>query len=518
MKILVKIKDNTLQFYNRKRLNTDYKNMLNTNIISNDELVFSELYIKENYKLLSSFFSELTKTNNLDTIIFQNIDVANLILPFLPNLKNITSINFTSDETLSYKICEKLKKCYSLKYISAHYIPPYLFELLDKYDIIPESRNEILFTSSFMSINQLSTYSSLYYKTSIIVNFPLKEEDKEDFNTFLEINKYLRTIHISNANTINLQEIISLINTYKKRYLKIYLHGDTYSADIINYLQKNNKLIKKKYKISIKLKYSKHFIEKNAIKQTNNSILRSISILIIFTILLSGVFVLYNNYKSMMNVTKIQEEINDYVIAKTNSIYKDNIVVENTDQSVNTYIYSLKDINPDIIGWLKVNNTNIDYPVVKTDNNTYYLNHDLNNKKEYNGWIFMDYQNNEEQLSDNTVIYGHNRYTNGIMFGTLNKILYEKWYSNPENLIISLDTLYNSYQFKIFSAYTILTTNDYLILDYDDAKNRISDFKRFKKRSVHDFNVDIQKDDKILTLSTCNSKTTRLVVHAVLIK
>lgn len=517
MKILVKIKDNNLLFYNRKKLNADYKNMLNTNIISNDELVFSDLYIKENYKLLSSFFNELVKSYDLDTIVFQNNEITNLILPMLPNIKKITTINFASDEVLTYKICEKLKKSSSIKYVSAHYIPPYLFELLDKYDIVPESRNEILFTSPFMSDNKLSTYTSIYYKYTIVINFPLKNEDKEDLITFMEINKNLKIIHINNVNKINLQEIIYLIKTYKKRFIKIYLHGDSYEEDILEYLQKNNKLIRKKYHIAIKLKYSKNYIAENAFKQTNNNILRSIATLIVISIILSGGYILYDNYRSMMNVTQIKEEIKDYIVANSDSFYIDGVTVINTDKSINTYIYSLKDINPEIVGWLKVNNTNIDYPVVQGKDNDYYLDHNVYSKKDYNGWIYMDYQNNDEKLSDNTIIYGHNRYLNGVMFGTLNKTLYEKWYTNPDNLIISLDTLYDSYKFKIFSIYTILTTSDYLRVRYDDEKHKITDLTKFKERSIYNFGVELKNNDKILTLSTCNSDTTRLVVHAVLV-
>ena len=76
MKILVKIKDDRLSFYNKKKLNNEYKNMLNTNVISNDELVFSDEYIKENYKIVATFLREIAKTYNLTTLSFQNFEVA----------------------------------------------------------------------------------------------------------------------------------------------------------------------------------------------------------------------------------------------------------------------------------------------------------------------------------------------------------------------------------------------------------------------------------------------------------
>jgi len=87
MKVLVKIKDDRLSFINRKKLNLEYKNMLNTNVISNDELVFSDEYIKENYKIVSTFLNELIKTYNINTLSFQNMEVAKIMFPFYIRLK-----------------------------------------------------------------------------------------------------------------------------------------------------------------------------------------------------------------------------------------------------------------------------------------------------------------------------------------------------------------------------------------------------------------------------------------------
>ena len=132
MKVLVKIKGNELIFINRKKLNSEYKNMLNTNIISNDEVVFSDAYIKENYKIVASFLNEISKNYQTNIIVFQNMEVAKLLIPIVNKIKNINSLKFISDETLPYKLCEKIIKCNNIKYISAEYIQPFIFEILDK--------------------------------------------------------------------------------------------------------------------------------------------------------------------------------------------------------------------------------------------------------------------------------------------------------------------------------------------------------------------------------------------------
>ena len=229
---------------------------------------------------------------------------------------------------------------------------------------------------------------------------------------------------------------------------------------------------------------------------------------------------MYDNYKSLLNVSKIQKEIEEYIIAKTpDETEKPNI--ENPDEETtikNPYILELTSINPNIIGWIKVNNTNIDYAVLQTKDNEHYLEYNIYEQKDENGWIFMDYENDPSVIDDNRILYGHNRYLNGVMFGTLNKVLYKNWYTNPENQIIRFDTIYGSFKYKIFSIYTILTTNDYITTNYTNDEERLAFYNKIKERSIYNFNVHIDANSKIITLSTCKNGTTRLVVHGVLIE
>lgn len=109
-------------------------------------------------------------------------------------------------------------------------------------------------------------------------------------------------------------------------------------------------------------------------------------------------------------------------------------------------------------------------------------------------------------------------YYSGVMFGTLHKTANANWYTNPENQIITYNTLYENMRFKIFSIYRVPKTNDYIKVFFKDDNDFLSFIDMITKRSIYNFNVPVNADDKILTLSTCsNNGTKRLVIHAVLI-
>ena len=104
------------------------------------------------------------------------------------------------------------------------------------------------------------------------------------------------------------------------------------------------------------------------------------------------------------------------------------------------------------------------------------------------------------------------------MFGTLNRVLDEKWYTNDSNLYITFNTLYNEYQWKIFSVYSIDVTNDYLYTNFKNDIDYAAFLNKLKDRSDIPLSTNVSVDDKIITLSTCLDDNKRLVVHAVLQK
>ena len=156
--------------------------------------------------------------------------------------------------------------------------------------------------------------------------------------------------------------------------------------------------------------------------------------------------------------------------------------------------------------------------MVQAEDNDYYLTHNINKEKNANGWIYLDFRNDSMNLDKNNIIYGHNMYYSGVMFGTLYKTYNSNWYMNPENQMITYNTLYDNMKFQIFSIYKVPETNDYLKVFFDGDNDFLAFITMITKRSIYDFNVPIDADDKIITLSTCsNNGTKRLVIHAVLL-
>ncbi len=543
IKVLIQIKNNKLLFQIRRRLNSDQKSLINTNIISENELVFSDEYIVSNLKLVNTFIKELVKNNNLDTIIIRESKIAPLILKMVENIPQIKSLYLLEETILNYKICERIIKANNIKYVSLYNLPTYLLEMLDEKNIQVNSRNEILFLSNFMKNNNLETFSSIYYKTSINIELPFSKEDEEDFISFININKYLKIIYINKLNKNDLENILEILNKHKIKNIKIYIKENIQDIELIEYLKKINKKNQKTNNIQFKIHYSDKYLEDNLFNQISlNTIKLCIYITLIF-ISAVVVFVFYSNYTSMQKVEDIQDDINsviaDYNEDANNDNSTDNSEVtdnneiidnnepENNDNNnyinedkpiTNDKIASLKQMNEDTVGWLKVNNTNIDYPVVQANDNEYYLTNNFKKQKDNSGWIFMDYRANSKDLSDNTIIFGHNMYYSGVMFGTLYKTKYANWYKNEQNQIIEFDTLYGEMNWKIFSIYVTELTNDYLIADFS-SNDKFQEFiNLITNRSIYEFNTPVSTSDKILTLSTCSDNgKKRLVIHAVLL-
>lgn len=173
----------------------------------------------------------------------------------------------------------------------------------------------------------------------------------------------------------------------------------------------------------------------------------------------------------------------------------------------------LKDMNEETVGWIKVKGTNIEYAVVKSSDNSYYLNHNFEKKYNSGGWIFADYKNKFDGTDKNIVIYGHNMKDNS-MFGTLKNVLKENWYNNEENHVINFITEKEEQEYQVFSVYK--TENEDYYIDTEFENNEFKEFiNTLKARSIKDFNVEVTQEDSILTLSTCaDNNKYRVVLHA----
>ena len=219
---------------------------------------------------------------------------------------------------------------------------------------------------------------------------------------------------------------------------------------------------------------------------------------------------LNDNYRNK----KIQENIiqNSITVIKSDS--------KNKEQEVKYYVdfKSLKEQNSDIVSYLKVNGTNIDYIVVRGNDNNYYLKHNYEKKWNVSGWIFSDYRNKFDNTDINIVIFGHNT-RDGSMFGTLKNVLSEEWQNNEDNLKIVLVTEKDTLYYQVFSTYCISPEEYYIKTEFKDTKEVGEFIDKVKARSNHDYNVEVKSNDRILTLSSCiGDGTKRVVLHAKLIR
>ncbi len=177
---------------------------------------------------------------------------------------------------------------------------------------------------------------------------------------------------------------------------------------------------------------------------------------------------------------------------------------------------NLLNINDEVVGWIQIPNTNIDYPFVKHSDNSYYLTHSFDKTYNNAGWLFLDYRNDLESLDTNTIIYAHGR-VDKTMFGSLKDVLTDEWLEKDE-YYIRVSTLNYNYLFEIFSAYHIETTTDYLSINFSNDSNYEEFLDLIKQRSIIDFDTEVSVDNKIITLSTCYNNSEKMVVHAKLIK
>ena len=253
-------------------------------------------------------------------------------------------------------------------------------------------------------------------------------------------------------------------------------------------------------------RYKKNNAKDN--KKLNETIRAIVFFIFVSVMIVTGIMMLKwlkENKQSQEVMKDISETIN--IDENTEGIQKYNIDFEN-----------LKQTNSDVVAWLKVNGTNIEYPVVKTTNNNYYMTHSFDKKYNSAGWVFIDYKNKFDGTDRNIVIYAHNR-RDGSMFGTLKNILTEEWQNNEQNYIISFITENRKQEYQVFSIYKI-KAEDYYITTNFDTDNEFEKFiTTIKSRSVKDFDVTVSTKDNILTLSTCaDNNNYRVVLHAKLVK
>ena len=249
--------------------------------------------------------------------------------------------------------------------------------------------------------------------------------------------------------------------------------------------------------------------------------------LIIFSFSAYKVYSWYNDNKEVDNIsddvlknTKVKEKKDNNNTENVNppedisNDYWDYIKINLLEVDFNELLKK----NPDTVGWIEVKGTNINYPIVQTTDNSYYLTHAFDKTKNEAGWVFMDYRNDAVNFNQNTILYAHSRLT-GSMFGSLKNILESSWYTNKNNHIIRLSTPTENTMWQVFSVYTIPKESYYITPNFNSNEAYQEFLNTMKSRSEVEFSAEVNTNDKILTLSTCKDNFgNRVVMHAKLIK
>lgn len=170
---------------------------------------------------------------------------------------------------------------------------------------------------------------------------------------------------------------------------------------------------------------------------------------------------------------------------------------------------TLYEKNKKLIGWLKIDDTIIDYPVMQTSDNDYYLEHNYNQEYDKNGSIFMDYNCSIYPRSTNLILYGHHM-KSGKMFGQLQKYAKESY--GKEHAVIQFDTIYekSTYQVMFVFRSQVYNDNDIVFKYYQFINaNSEEEFNYYMNEmsvlSLYDTGVTASYGDSLLTLSTCDS-------------
>lgn len=186
-----------------------------------------------------------------------------------------------------------------------------------------------------------------------------------------------------------------------------------------------------------------------------------------------------------------------------------------TELKTDTKVETLKSKNEDYRFWLNIEGTQVDYPVVQSADNSFYLSKDFNKEDNVAGTPFLDYRNNSI-YDKNTIVYAHHM-KNGSMFGELKKFKDEKFFQENGTVTVNVDNETRIYE--VFSVYVTSAKTDYLKIQFSEGEYA-EYLNQAIKSSIHRKNIEVNEGDNIITFSTCSYEfnNARLVVHAKLIK
>ena len=175
-------------------------------------------------------------------------------------------------------------------------------------------------------------------------------------------------------------------------------------------------------------------------------------------------------------------------------------------EPVDTYPYpevdfeSLLEINADVVGWIYIEDTAINYPVVQGQDNVRYMDRMVDGRYNPAGSIFMDYRNNPDFSDKNSVLYGHHM-NNGSMFAQI--VDYKKpdfFEAHPMGVIITPE---QKFRFEVIAGYVTDVKDDAWQMSFEDGDAFLSWLEDALDRSVIGGSFEAHREDRVITLSTC---------------
>lgn len=247
---------------------------------------------------------------------------------------------------------------------------------------------------------------------------------------------------------------------------------------------------------------------------TRKSMFQSLSILILLSIIFYALFGLSKLWVESVKSKLAMEELQQVYVDQVET-YERTEAIQQEELIISPYFYELLELNEQIVGWLTIPNTSVNYPIVQGTDNEFYLSHNIKMETSAAGSIFMDYRNSMSLQNHHTILYGH-RMKDGTMFGSLTNFLDEEFFE--ENAFFQYETLTESYELEVFSVYVTTTDFDYIKTNFVSDEEYRQFLQQIKQKSLYQPMIDISEKDRIFTLSTCDytfdKEDGRLVIHA----
>lgn len=249
-------------------------------------------------------------------------------------------------------------------------------------------------------------------------------------------------------------------------------------------------------------------------KTSVGDVIRRIIFVIALAVFLVSGYKLFTMWKEYHDNRKAYDTVQKYAPEKVKD--EDG---EDTYRFTPEDFAKLYEVNNDLKAWIYIPKTEVNYPVVQTTDNDYYLHHNFNKEANAGGCIFIASENKDPFNEQNTTIHGHHM-KDGSMFASLKNFEEKKFFKKNKTIYITTKT--EVLKYEVFSVYYQKANNEPYATDFTDDNEYVDFLNGLKSKSLYQRKgmTDFTAKDRIITLSTCNYEVSdgRLLVHARLVK